>query len=499
MTIRLVLTAVLLLAPTLSLALAQPEPVSIDRLVEQLGSVHFAEREAASRALNTLGEPALAVLRRARSSPDAEISRRAKQLVTQIDGRLENARLLLPQRIRLVYKETNVLDAIADVARKTGIPVEFEGNRSNVSGRKITLDTGEVSVWNALEQFLQAAGLAERLNSQAQAGVTGRVMGQNAIFINANGRMVVNEVSVGGQSLYDTRVAVTDGKQPRFSAYDAGAVRIRALPQAASAKPLVRGTARVNLEITPQPSLPWHGVLDVRILHAVDEHGQELTQTPRAQTAQVIAEQLWARNGAVFVVNADGMEPVYANRVQTVDLQGGTKPVGTLTEVRGVILAQNEVGPEPLVTVENVLQSVGRVFSAGDGTRIQVLKAERTTGGQIVVAVEMHNQVEEDAALMFLAGAGRRRNGFSSGQDLMDMLAARWELVDSAGQRMARSKAATFAHRGNPQQIVIGFPPQVEITFEPRAGQADASQLVYSGKRTVILQIPFILKNVPQP
>jgi len=54
----------------------------IDRLIKQLGDDHFAKREAASKELDALGEPALAALRKAAtSSADLEIQRRAKQAV----------------------------------------------------------------------------------------------------------------------------------------------------------------------------------------------------------------------------------------------------------------------------------------------------------------------------------------------------------------------------------------------------------------------------------
>ena len=57
----------------------------IDRLIKQLGDSRFAKREAASKELGTLGEPALAALRKAAASgADAEIQRRAEQAVRAI-------------------------------------------------------------------------------------------------------------------------------------------------------------------------------------------------------------------------------------------------------------------------------------------------------------------------------------------------------------------------------------------------------------------------------
>jgi uncharacterized protein (TIGR03067 family) len=58
------------------------------RLIGQLGSPDFAEREAATRRLEEAGEGVLAALRKAAGdSDDAEIRRRARRLVERIGNR----------------------------------------------------------------------------------------------------------------------------------------------------------------------------------------------------------------------------------------------------------------------------------------------------------------------------------------------------------------------------------------------------------------------------
>jgi HEAT repeat protein len=81
-----------LLPVVLALALSQasaaappsPEPADIERLVKQLGSERFEEREAADKALEKTGEPALEALRGAVRSPDAEIRHRAARSVETV-------------------------------------------------------------------------------------------------------------------------------------------------------------------------------------------------------------------------------------------------------------------------------------------------------------------------------------------------------------------------------------------------------------------------------
>jgi WD40 repeat protein len=67
---------------------AEPTAEDIARLIKQLGSENFAEREAASKRLGALGEPALEQLRQAAQSADPEVRRRARELCAAIERRL---------------------------------------------------------------------------------------------------------------------------------------------------------------------------------------------------------------------------------------------------------------------------------------------------------------------------------------------------------------------------------------------------------------------------
>src|SRR5437016_5431377 len=68
-------------------AVAEP-PAKVAALIEDLGSDVYLEREAAEKSLETLGEPAVELLRKATKSPNPEISRRANGLLARIERRL---------------------------------------------------------------------------------------------------------------------------------------------------------------------------------------------------------------------------------------------------------------------------------------------------------------------------------------------------------------------------------------------------------------------------
>jgi formylglycine-generating enzyme required for sulfatase activity len=73
---------------------AETDTERIDRLILQLGSEKFAEREAAGRALEAIGTPALEALRKAAAeSEDAEVRSRAGRLVETVLRHSRLARL----------------------------------------------------------------------------------------------------------------------------------------------------------------------------------------------------------------------------------------------------------------------------------------------------------------------------------------------------------------------------------------------------------------------
>src|SRR5262245_36720645 len=67
-------------------------PQRIAALIRQLGDDDFEKREAASKELDAIGEPALDALRKAAASgAEAEIRSRAKRIVESITGRIRAA------------------------------------------------------------------------------------------------------------------------------------------------------------------------------------------------------------------------------------------------------------------------------------------------------------------------------------------------------------------------------------------------------------------------
>ena len=133
----------------------------IGQLIAKLGSDNFRERDAANKELDAIGEPALEALRKAAKSNDMEVAKRATDLIGKIEQRAENARLLAPTYVELNLKEATLDDAVAELSKKSGYSIVIGGDKTKMSDRRVTLETGRVPFWKALDMLCQKAGLVE--------------------------------------------------------------------------------------------------------------------------------------------------------------------------------------------------------------------------------------------------------------------------------------------------------------------------------------------------
>src|SRR5262249_4256061 len=131
------------------------QPAQIEELVKNLGHRKFTEREKAARALVAMGERALEALRGAAKSSDSEISIRAEALAARIERQEANRKLLQAPIVHLKFESVALRSALAEVSKKTGLNLQLDEHRVANPNRTITLDTGDVPLWTAIDKFLE--------------------------------------------------------------------------------------------------------------------------------------------------------------------------------------------------------------------------------------------------------------------------------------------------------------------------------------------------------
>jgi WD40 repeat protein len=133
-----------------SVVLPDPDDKEIAHLVKQLGSDIFKEREAATKRLEEIGEPALGALAKAHST--LEVRRRAEAIITAIDNKMYGKELLLIGHDDIVWTVSlsadgkRVLTSSTDATLRlwdadTGQCLRvFEGHTSMVRGAALSPD-----------------------------------------------------------------------------------------------------------------------------------------------------------------------------------------------------------------------------------------------------------------------------------------------------------------------------------------------------------------------
>ena len=487
-----------------------PEAV-IAHHVQALGSPRFAQRERATRALEAVGEPALKQLNEVARSGDPEVRARARHVIERIEKQLTNARLLRAATVRFTFKDTPLDRAVAEVKKKTGLPLELDPGRVTDPKRPVTVDTGELPVWEALDRFYAAAGLHESLLPPSKP-----VAGPPNPYANPYGEL---ESPLGGyaSTIYglpnkDPRVYLADGKSSPIPAQLGGAVRVRALPANFFGNAATNGSGEVrfHLEVSPAPGLNWQEVVGVDIRRAVDDGGRELAQSYLQSDGQDpnamfindgfgFQQQILIRRQIAVIDNSVYLGPVgpqHGNpRHVPVTLLTKDRRPRRLAELEGVISARVISPPQPLVTVEHVLKADPKQRFEADGQAVQILQAKKLDNGLITLRLRWETNVDVTSTVFPVRVGGRARPFIVLNEAMNAQPGSQFSLQDGTGKafRLVTNNGISSSQTGNAAMH------EMELTFQPQRGQGEAAKLVLTGTKPVVVEVPFALKNVPLP
>ena len=379
-------------APTADKA-EKPDAARIGRLVTQLGSDDFDDREKASAELGVIGEPALDALREAVKSTDEEVHKRAETLVSAIEKRLEARNALVPKRVRLVYKDTPMKEAVEDFKKKSGYNITLQDPENKLKDRTVTLDAGDATFWRALGQFCDKAGLKEaeaKDMAPAAAPPSGPVIGVGPALPPG---AVVGPGVVAPAAPADG-ITLIDGKSESLPTDASSAVRVQALPNADPFGPAPDGELQIALRLSLEPKLRWQGVDKVTVTKAVDDRKQELTQTSTDATP---ANPVGGPAGGPIPIGQGG-----ARQDVLVHLKKGDKAAKSLTELAGAVTATVLGETTPIIIATEILKAKDKVFKGGENGQIKIVDVSKTDGGQITIQVEL----QPPADVVPVGGAG---------------------------------------------------------------------------------------------
>jgi hypothetical protein len=399
---------------------------TIERLIAQLGHPHYRLRQQASQRLEALGSLALPALTQACQHANQEIAHRAANLVTTIRHRIEQQALLKPCLVHLQLHNATLDEAIRELARQSGYRIALdEGAAKQLAQRPITLDTGQVSFWEAVDRLARHTQLIEMVqvqpwNLDAAAGrgeQNGPAAGGVVIVVNGQVQVLqrpVLPVPLPGQqpklgqpapAAAKADVIFGVGKRPELPTDYVGSVRVQAIPlgyepprqpgQSGSRQPIIGPEGlSLFLHLALEPRLRWHSLTSLIITRAVDNHGQAL-QPLAAAVPPASASPPPPPPGGIVPrdppPNRIAHPPTPVGEVR-VALAHGTKRSQILRELNGIAMLQVRTAPEALATVEDILDEQAgrrRVVGAG-GVALQVNGVEKLeTGCRVQINLEL--------------------------------------------------------------------------------------------------------------
>jgi hypothetical protein len=473
----------------------------VGRLVAALSSPDFHEREAATHDLDQLGPAALDALRQAARCGDAETRRRAADLVDRIGRRVALARILNPTLVDLNYENAQLADAVADLARRTGLPITLHGDTAKHDGRTVTLAADKVTVWQALRLFCDRAGLhewdgASQLPSTAgeKDGPTSRndavlIVGQTLARRGLQGPLAL--------SARQTHLALIDGAGPSLPAHHAGSIRVRAVRAGLPVPVEVGKDSTVTLSVTAEQRLHIDGASDVRIERAIDDRGRDRVCRPVWIEPSEDREEM--RRGRVPSQILNHKRGPVAVRIEP-----GDGPPKRLRELRGVVTV-NVFTAEPVVDVPRPAEAIGRTVRAG-AVGLTPVTVERASPTEWRVVAELRLpygvRLEQPITWPILVpgrgGFGRPFGGIQfdepepvpiTGNECQGLT-----LCDGTGRRFAAVTGCTE---------IVGlyadsFTVHVTATYRVPAG-VEPARLGFSVHRPKLVDVPFCLRDITFP
>lgn len=453
----------------LSAAPRQPAPTStsgtpatqIDRLIAQLGSDQFAEREAAARELARLGPPVLEALRKASANPDLEIRRRAARLIPEIERRAEIDSLLTPTRIHLAYGGTVLPEAVADFSRRSGLPIELMDSERRLAGRKLTLDTGNTAWWRAFDALCHAGRLVP-VKDMLEA---------------------LPDSLPCSPHCYNVGMRLTSGTSEALATDYVGAFHVEARPAwvLSDGQPTPEDVHALALRVWPEPKVHWQSVQGLRIDKAVDDAGQvlRLKGDIKPSALEGVGEYVIVRLGK------------------------GGRPAKALKELAGHVTLRASTGPRALLSVDNLLKVTGPTEREAHGVYLKILDVKQG-GGELTLRLQL-----KVAADVIPARSPKRVNVAADVIPARSPIRANKEdlvvgftnsprsgivVLDAKGNRLPLPETTTMRYQASAK----GMAPVVseyELTYQLPPGSA-ADKLVYYGMRTVAIDLPIRLRDI---
>jgi hypothetical protein len=451
------------------------------RLVQRLGSPRFAEREAAFKALDALGPAALPALKTAAKSADAEVRQRAGELLAKLERAADAAEAFAPTKVHLKGADAPLAEIVRDLTLQSRVRLQLAREPVDLPGRRFSIDTGEVSFWEALEALCRQAKVSIRPGAFEPTGQDAVVIGRPVNFFPG---------SAAATQRTEEPLVLQDGVLPACPTAFVGAIRLRLVPDRwGNRNRGSGGEHQWTLELFSEPRVNWQAAPAITF-----EKPAGLTAT-----CATIASPISYR-GAMFGVSpvgADGrLPPRGVTQYQIpVTVKADAQPGrAVVPELRGTLGTTVQLGTQLAVTVDDVEKPSAKAADP-HGTKVTIGNCQVNADGSATI------QADVERPGSGLAGGGFRTGGagipLASAVGMLAGLGRENEvlrLVDTQD----RPYAVTVRLTGATQQggtTVVNY----VLDCKPAAPDAKPKKLELHCPRRAPVEAKFALRDVPVP
>jgi hypothetical protein len=446
----------------------------IAQWLKELGDNSYKVREAATKALIEVGQPAVPGLEQAMRGNDPEVRRRAESMIETI----EVNEALAPTLIDLKVADMPAPDVVTLFNRQSRLKLDLVPQqgpaRTQMEQKKLTLDMDGVPFWEALDRLCEAAGLTVLSLTPTQAQVQLAEAGSR--FRAPTAYSGPFRMRVTGMNYYRNLTMVESGQavmqpaMPFIQQQQMGGMGM-GVPQQGMMQVQAMGQSRLvrqesltaGMDLIGEPHLNLLTIGNPTITAAENEEGQSLA--PAGSAASNYYPQGYYGNVA-------GVLQVRQTQFM---LQPATKPAATLKVLRGTLPVEVLVQRKPLITVNNFMTDKKNIHKEGDLT-LAILHVQDNGNGR------------SGNIRFFLSGVPRSNGPFNPG-----VVASAFEVTDAQGQHFQLNQNVNFT---NPNEGSM----EGNVFFNaalPNMGPA--VKLTYHSSKPIRTSVPFEFRNVPMP
>lgn len=472
---------------------AIPDDAKIAALVRKLGSPAYLQREQARRDLEAIGPSILEPLRRASATADAETARRLADLVRNFEEQVLTQQVLAPKEVHLKLKDASVPQAIAELATISGYPIQFLGDATRFGSKKITLDTGKTSFWQAFERLCDEAGLMERVDLTVQTGPghTSRV-GKNGI------RRIYPAAPT--PMITAGPILVTPREGEKSYVHVAGSLRtemrVRREP---NSKELT-----LTFIVSAEPRMLNNGLIGRPVLtKAIDSQNRALVEASETPKSAPMPRD----DFELFSETVEGT-PMPLQRFTQIRVRSDAEAIRAIREISGKLAYQLDLQNEVLAKIPNPLEAAGKSASTTNGGTMRVVAVKKQAdsivmdvalentqanpfGNNIIInggAVIIRGNVNLRGGVVIGPNGVRMNGGDGTSKDLPDLL-------DEKGQKLKVLSVSSDGININNGSMTR----TASIAYQSAPMQSDPRELVLFGTRTHTINVPFRFTDVTLP